>query len=213
MDLPLKSEKTNELTEALVNAQLEYPNLSKDSQGHNYKHADIHAVMLAVRPSLNKYGISVDIYTSCDNGSLIGHVRLEHKTSGQFKESQFYVDADPNAPKSMSYHQARGAALTYETKYALRNLAGITCGDDPDDCDPDKRTAAQVQEYKENKAANPADKPTNISDKQLGYLRSLLISQPEKETKICNYYGITDLSLLPWRKMNEVVEKLKPKGE
>ena len=115
----------NELAKALVAAQLEIENASKNSSNPHFKskYADLAEVLNTVRPVFSKHGIAIVQSPSFDAGEVKVTTYLIH-TSGQFMNGTLAI------PIGKMDAQAIGSALTYARRYALAAFAGISQEDD-----------------------------------------------------------------------------------
>jgi len=115
-----QSDDTSELSEAFAKAQSGFGAITKDTKGYNYKFAQLDQVLNAVRPSLNKNGMSLSQHTD-DNNVL--YTRLRH-SSGQWIESRVTLP-EVGADNKRSLEQAWGSTFTYMRRYQILALLGI----------------------------------------------------------------------------------------
>lgn len=196
MDFKLQSDEIDKLTAAFVEARKQSTPVRKDAKANYGSYVSIGEIKACTNEALLANGLSLTQGRTFADGHIILVTRLTH-TSGQWQASYVPLFV-PENPKNID--QAYGSAMSYQRRYELYGLFGIL----GDDLDPDSVESAVEQ---------PIVKLSEvISDKQLGLLRTLLKSQPEREAKLCAHYKIADLSQLSWKHMNEVVETLKPKG-
>lgn len=136
---------TDLINTSLAKAQGEFPELGPNRENPHWKslYTDLHGILVFIRPVLSKHGLAITQQTQIDSaGVTMLHTRLRH-TSGQWIECRLRVIPVRNDP------QAFGAALTYQKRYALMSLLGITVGHDP--LDDDAETEMDVvrnQKYK-----------------------------------------------------------------
>ena len=123
-----KSESIAALATALSKAQGEIVDAVKDKAAHKYKYADLGQILNIVRPLFSKHGLSFTQLPTkyvADNG--LNYVALEtvlmHE-SGEWLSSDFVMPVEVS--KGMSMGQCYGSVLTYQRRYALAALAGIT---------------------------------------------------------------------------------------
>ena len=123
----IKSEQINELATALAKAQAEITSASKDGQAHNYKYAKLEAVIEAVKPSLNKNGLSfVQLIEESDPNTVKVTTLLLH-SSGQFIGSTGSCGIPEM--RGCNLAQASGAAQSYLKRYQLQALTGLPTED------------------------------------------------------------------------------------
>jgi hypothetical protein len=132
---PLESSAVDAISAAFVSAQSEFRAISKDSQGYNYKYANLEDILSRVIPVLTKHGLALSQMMDRDN---ILHTRLRHE-SGQWFESQVKF-IEPKAEevvtrdgKTKNFMQAWGGNKTYIRRYEICALLGIQPGGEDDD--------------------------------------------------------------------------------
>ena len=123
----IKSEQINELAIALVKAQTEMTSASKDSKAHAYKYADLGAVIDAVKPSLNKHGISFTQLIEESDSNTVKVTTLLLHSSGQYIGST----GSTGIPEMKGCNEAQraGAAQSYLKRYQLQALTGLPTED------------------------------------------------------------------------------------
>jgi hypothetical protein len=132
-----------ELFTALAKAQSEFKVAKRNTNGYNYKYADICELVRVSRPALTKNGLSVIQLTiqgkSGDSKTpMILKTMLCH-SSGQFIESNInVVSAVNNGPsKPSNILQALGTSLTYLKRYSYSSMIGVVVdGEDSDGVTP-----------------------------------------------------------------------------
>lgn len=122
------SEHIDKIAPALLAAQKEIGNASKDAKNPHFRnsYASLGSVIEAVKEPLNRNGIAVIQSLSSDSGNnsgLLLRTRLLH-TSGQFIEDTAY------SPLPKADPQGVGSATTYLRRYSLAALLSITQEDD-----------------------------------------------------------------------------------
>ena len=114
---------------ALLAAQSELANPTKDAQGYGYKYATLDSILTLVKPILSKH--NVGIYQAAgkieDNTVIIKTV-LFHK-SGQHIIEQAQVPIKFGSNPVQDY----GASLTYGKRYALLGMLNICPADEDTD--------------------------------------------------------------------------------
>lgn len=121
------SEQINEISKALVKAQSEMGNASKDAKNPFFKSkfADLNAIREAAIPVLNANNIMVlQPMTMIDGRTFVETVLLH--SSGQFVSSMTEIVV-PEAKKFDP--QAHGAAQSYSRRYGLQSLVCIGAED------------------------------------------------------------------------------------
>ena len=118
------------LATALVAAQEEFPEIPLDSDGQigsrKYKYASLDVCLAAIRPALNKHGISLrwELENIDESLKMRCATIIQHTTGNQHKTSlPLYCD------RTM---QSLGSAITYAKRYGLLALCGCTADADDD---------------------------------------------------------------------------------
>jgi len=196
----------NELANALCLAQSEFPEIGKNRKGHNYKYADIDAIMNELRPILTKNSLCViQQERVLQDSSTILHTILMHK-SGQWIESRKKVIV----LKSPNEHQAYGSALTYYRRYSLMSLLGITISNDTIDDDGDYRKPTYT-----TPAPTPA--PTNTPKQPEVFINSTQASNiiyeldgyPEIHDRILEILKIEKIGEIPAKYYEATVKQIR----
>ena len=130
------SEQIDKIAPALLAAQKEIGNASKDAKNPHFRssYASLGSVIEAVKEPLNKQGIAIiqslsygsvvdDKSNNTNGGGLFLRSRLLH-TSGQWIEDCAY------SPLAKADPQGVGSATTYLRRYSLAALLSITQEDD-----------------------------------------------------------------------------------
>ena len=141
IDLSELDTRMKDWTEAFTKAQAELPSIAKQHEAtigtsYSYKYADLNDVLEAVRPVLNKHGLSIAQSTVSEEGQIGVVTRIYH-TSGHVETfGPLLLPAGGDA-------RSAGSAITYARRYGLCAALGISPDDDDDG------EAAQVPEPKE----------------------------------------------------------------
>lgn len=123
----IKSEQINELATALAKAQAEMTSANKDSKAHAYKYADLGSVIEAVKPALNKNGISFAQLIEESDPNTVKVTTLLIHSSGQYLGST----GSTGIPEMRGCNEAQraGAAQSYLKRYQLQALTGLPTED------------------------------------------------------------------------------------
>lgn len=127
---------------ALASFQQEVPVILKDTTGHNYKYADLPAIIEIINPILKKNGLG---FYQAINGSTIKTVIFEIE-SGETIESETDMPFDSlvyeetidkkkyviRGFEAMNKAQAIGSLITYFRRYSLSSLLGLVTDKDTD---------------------------------------------------------------------------------
>lgn len=151
------SEKTTEISKALLKAQAEFQPVFKEKVAkvrhknggqHIYTYADLACVIEACLEKLQQNGILMQQETTVEGSIVNFSTRFTHVETGEWQEfNGLKIDAGTNAA------QAVGSAITYGRRYQLITAIGIAQEDD------DGKSAQQS--YVRNQEQPPAqNKPT-----------------------------------------------------
>lgn len=132
-----KSEQIGKISVALLKAQKEMKNASKDAKNPFFKskYADLNAVREACHPELNTNGITVlQPMGMGEHGSFVETILLHE--SGEFISSQTpIICAKQNDP------QALGSAISYARRYGLQSLVSLGAEDNDAEGAMDRKVA------------------------------------------------------------------------
>lgn len=128
------TEARTEWTKAFLAAQRELPDIQKtktakiDTKGggsYSYKYADLPDVLSAVRPILNRHGLTVTQAVAGERGSVSVTTRIYH-------EAGHVEEFGPIELGGGSDARTAGSAITYARRYSLTAALGIATDDDDD---------------------------------------------------------------------------------
>ena len=119
------SEQVTEIFKALVKAQGETKNATKDAENPYFgsKYADLSSIIEATKKPLSDNGLAVIQSPSTEQGSVTITTRIIH-ISGQWIESSLTFVVQKSDPQSI------GSAITYGRRYTWAAMLGITQEDD-----------------------------------------------------------------------------------
>ena len=199
----------NNLASALCKAQQAMESAYEGGYNPHFKSkfCRLTDLISASRPALTAHGLSVSQYPNSDSDVTYLVTVLMH-SSGEKIVSQVKMVLDK--PSDI---QSFGKVMTYLKRYAYAAIVGIAIADDEDD---DGNSISVREESSRSAQSNPGQNVTPsgsncISEKQYGMLKAILKGDEQIEAKICAHYKIESLAQLPWKNMQEVVNKLKPK--
>ncbi len=134
IDLSIADGRMKGWAEAFTAAQAELPPIGKRHEatiptktggGYTYKYADLNDVLEAVRPVLNKHGLSISQSSVSEEGKIGVVTRIYH-TSGHVETfGPLLLPAGGDA-------RSAGSAITYARRYGLCAALGIAPDDDDD---------------------------------------------------------------------------------
>lgn len=165
---------TDTIHAALVAAQAEITNPSKDGKANYGAYATLAGVLDHVRPILAKHGLYVAQYVTNDDT----HVRVTTSIGHTTGESIDCGDVTWPMPDKV---QVFGGLITYLRRYALTAALGLSGADDDDD-------GAQANDHakRDPRTSGNANVRSHAraSVKQIGYL-----------TKLMREQGVTEVTL------------------
>lgn len=122
-------ELKDKLFSALVKAQTELKNPTKNKEGYGYSYATLDSVIEQSKPVLAKYGLCV-IQTLTGDGLKVGVKTTLIHESGQSIGETLWLPAPEQ--KGMNLVQSMGSSITYGRRYGLTAILGISAEEDTD---------------------------------------------------------------------------------
>jgi len=201
---------TGSLNEALCAAQAEMGSAQEGGYNPHFRSsfATLTDLINASRPALTKNGLAITQYPETDGDSTYLVTILLHSSGDSIRSRVKMVLDKPSDVQSF------GKTMTYLKRYVYAAMVGITISEGEDD---DGNSLA-VRDGSSHTAGKPGQNVTTpgsncISIKQLGMLKAKLNGDSAKEAKICTHYKIESLDQLPWRNMQEVLNRLEEKKD
>lgn len=194
------SEQINELVTALSKAQGCYPSISADRENPYFKsnYADLHMILKALRPCLEKNGLSFVQHTRlAHDGSTVLHSRLYH-ASGQWIETRARITPVKNTP------QEYGSCLTYNKRYSAMALLGVTIDKDPIDDD-----AEGAMLHAREPVAKKEQLHETITKEQIAELTYELAEVPDVAAMVLNKLQIRSLADIPQSKYAVFLQRIR----
>ena len=135
------SDSIAKLAAALVKAQAEVQNATKDSKNPHFgsTFASLISVLDAVKPVYAKHGLAIVQLPGMEDGHATVDTMLVH-------ESGEWITGTSGAPLQKNDPQGVGSAITYLRRYSLASLAGIGQEDDDGNAASGDRPAARAPE-------------------------------------------------------------------
>ena len=165
-----------ELVEALIKAQKEFPTMGKTKQvgvgSYGYSYLPLEQMLSLVTPVLLQNDLSLSQgFSYTPTGETLLVTKLLHKDGGMI-ESQlplFLSQKDMDNPKKNQTH-TWGGSVTYQRRYSIKLILGLET-----DMDFNMEEEEKVEEKKENRIKRTPDKPNDkgepvesIKDKNYG---------------------------------------------
>lgn len=191
-----ESESVKEINAALAKAQGSYPKIGGNRENSHWKnsYADLDKIMHAIRPSLERNGLSVTqqpILT--DAGATILVTRVRH-SSGQFIEAEVRVVPTKHDPQNF------GSVLSHMKRYSVSSLLNITTSSDPDDDDAElamEDANLRLAKGPLNKFNRKKESTELITKEQLEELEYELEEYPDIVEEILDKMRLQSLADLP----------------
>jgi hypothetical protein len=163
--------------------------IGKDRKGHKGTYASLPRILDSIHIMCCKHGLILTQASRIINGNTALESILRHPASGQWISCQSLLTPNPEA---QSYDQAWGGSSTYHRRYDAMMLLGIFAVDDPTDHD------GNVTHVQEKKSAA-------INERQLGLLLKKINNDENLKRIILTRLNIEDLSEIPWKEFNKVL--------
>lgn len=143
----------SDLNKALIAFQAEVRDPIKDASNPHFKsrYADLHSVLVAVRPVLAKHGLAITQTISVREGQV--HPLLE---TTLLHSSGAYLNSTVPLAVTKAGPQEFGSVMSYLRRYSLMALLGIAGADDDDDGEGATPRGRQPQTTKAATTATPA---------------------------------------------------------
>lgn len=133
-------------SEALTHFQSELEPIVKKRQAHNSKYADLDDIAQAIRPILERHGLSYTFQQEQSDTSIKVTCTVRH--SAGHNESNSLVAPNDNSGGKNAI-QAIASTVTYLRRYTLTGALGITTGNDDNDGGKPLITVDELLSYQE----------------------------------------------------------------
>ncbi len=120
-----------QLATALVAAQAELHNLSKDAEGYGYKYLTLGKLIAETRPILAKHKLAIIQPLGNVDGQPAVITMIIHESGEMISEAYPITKA---GMKQVNDSQQMGAAVTYARRYGLASILNIAQEDDDAAC-------------------------------------------------------------------------------
>ena len=147
-DITIPPLESKNIYSAIIAAQAELTNPTKDTQGYGYKYAGLDQVVTILRDVLPKHGLWFEQNLQ---PAKEGHVGIETfiiHVSGERTASSIYEHPLEDA-KGMNSSQSCGSCISYAKRYALGTVFALPAEEDTDGVV--KKPKAKAKEIKTNK--------------------------------------------------------------
>ncbi|MBN9416013.1 MAG: ERF family protein [Candidatus Eremiobacteraeota bacterium] len=214
------SRRIHKIARDLAKAQLEFAAVAKDHEvvvkgkegkaGYSYTYADLADVLEAVRPALNKHGISVLqplAYDKKEKEAVVTTI-LMHK-SGQWIRSEFRF------PSHTLDIQNMGSLYTYMRRYSLTAMLAVCAREDDDDGEAHKDAARRnVEERRERQQEKQERQAEDVQNsKQFGEFWKLAKGIFATEPEVWNWFQREGLEYQTANDYGKAINRLKKQGE
>ena len=205
---PQKDEDKKDLFTALAKAQAEFKVAGTNAENPYFKskYADLREIVMASRPALAKYGLSIiQQIKYTDEGQMIMHTMLCH-SSGQWIESKIRVIPPKNDMQTL------GSTLSYLRRYSLAALLGIVTGDEDDDGEiamiPTREMTSKGTAL--NNKYHPKNEPMEtITKEQLEELDYELTDYPDIAENVLDGLKLQHLGDMPKSKFLTAIKRVR----
>lgn len=195
------SEQINEIASALSKMQGELEDATKANSGYGYKYADLSQLLSIVRPLLSKNGLCVVQPVRYEEERVIITTLVMH-SSGQWLSSELGLAI--SGTKGMNTAQQVGSTITYGRRYSLASVLAVHSEDDSSAIKPQQ--FPQDDRYSKPPTESPL--PKLIEGSQVVSLSELINEAKVDLATFCKQYGINHLSMLPFDKYANAVNRL-----
>lgn len=204
---PYRSESVVNLLDALSKAQGEYKHISfnrKDSYFEE-EYADFDSIMMALRPTLSKYGLSIiQQQRITEGGATMLHTIIGHE-SGEWTESRSRILPIKEGP--LGYV----SELNLHKRHALMCLLGVSVAHD--NADDNAYVAMQPIRTKVEKGTSPALSYENtsrdtITREQLEQIEYELAEYPDIAKMILDQWKLQALADMPKNKYDKAFRRV-----
>ena len=203
-----ESADVKEISAAFAKAQGEFPVIGMNRENPYFKsnYTDLDLIVRSIRPSLSKNGLSfTQQIQMTEDGATMLHTRLRH-CSGQWIESRNRVIPAKND------QQTYGSALTYQKRYALMALLGLTTSQDlaDDDAEVAMVSARDIIAKGPSTKYNPKEQSFEpVTKEQLEELEYELSEVPDLAEEIMDKMKIQSLADLPKSKYQVSLQRIR----
>ena len=197
-----ESDSLTKLIPALIKAKQEFPKLVFNKTGkHGSSYADISGILECVEKHLLSNGLVITqpIVTVSD-GHLYLYTLLEH-SSGEFKSGKIELLRPANNDM-----QTLGAQITYARRYCMASMLNVAAEED-DDCDMQNTEANKTSSSQNNQEQKFAGTGA-ISDKQLEWIKKLLVGWPILTQKILEKEKLNSLEEIQKEHFNKIKDNI-----
>lgn len=172
------SESIKNISLALSKFHQSVESLDRNSQGYNYKYASLENVLETIKEPLQKSGL---VFSQFPDGNYGLTTLLIHPESGEYFSTTSEIVPVKDDP------QGRGSALTYNRRYHLVCVLGLTVEDD------DGASASGKPVFKSN-AVESDDKPwLNQKDKMFDIAVNKLLAKETTIEKITESFRLSKI--------------------
>lgn len=203
-----ESFETKEIATAFAKAQGEFPVIGMNRENPYFKsnYTDLDLIVRSIRPALAKNGLSfTQQIQMTEDGATMLHTRLRH-SSGQWIESRSRVIPAKND------QQTYGSALSYQKRYALMALLGLTTSQDSTDDDAEVAmvSARDIIAKGPSTKYNPKEQSFEpVTKEQLEELEYELSEVPDLAEEIMDKMKIQSLADLPKSKYQVSLQRIR----
>lgn len=219
----ITSQTIGKVANALVQAQAEMDNASKDKKNPFFKssYADLNAIREVALPALNKHKVAALQPTVVVDGKKYVQTTLMHE-SGEFISclTEILSVKENDA-------QAQGSGITYARRYGLQSMLNIGAEDDDGNAAMGKKPEGVIvphgttpaplvgQESKKTAGNHRFTIMSPEKEKALNWIKEQLAKQPNWESnkaiifkKITGVASVDELNAMPYSELTEITKLL-----
>jgi hypothetical protein len=140
------SPETDKLDAAFAKAQLEFGVPDEKGTSNYGSYSTAKDLIKAVRPALNKNGITLKQIPIEEDGNFYLITRISH--AGQFEQGKMWLSVTDDKKR---FNQDLGGSITYQRRYALSSFLGIGGADDIDPDAIEKKDAEKQKQAQQRR--------------------------------------------------------------
>lgn len=213
MCVQIQSDKLGELFKALclVQAEVQYAEASYNPH-YRSKYAKLEDVVKACRPTLTKHGITISQFPlTHDDGTDRLVTWLAHGGSEQFLKSCVTINHDKRNIQDLARY------TTYLKRIVYSSMVGVVIGEEDDDAEGTEsvKTIRKEEAARKEEVESPDRNVDNlISDKQAGFLASIIKAKPVAEQRefwgqLTKEFDISAITEIQKKDFQEILDRAK----
>lgn len=193
------NDQNNNLSSALARAQATMPSAQKTGYNPHFRSnfSTLEDLVSASRESLTREGLSIVQFRDFEGENDFLVTQLRH-ASGDVVAGRALLYL-----KDKTEIQKLGSAISYLKRYEYASICGMSTSDLDDDGNSNSPENTSTE--------SPQRMSHFASEKQVGFIKTLLKGNVSLEAEICVEYDIDSITKLPSHAASEVIKKLQGK--